>query len=65
MKRIIYILSGLLVSVLVLALTGCETEPERVHVMSDMQSVLDEGIKSNQPKNELPASVSNALLPTI
>lgn len=64
MKRVINILiNGLLISVL--ALAGCQTEPERNHVMDDMKNVLDEGIKSNQPKNELPKSVSNALLPTI
>ena len=56
-------MSGLLITVL--TLTGCETQPERTRVMNDIQGALDEGIKSNQPKNELPASVSSALLPTI
>ena len=64
MKRIFkYIFYGMLVSVL--ALTGCETQTSRDYVMGDIKEVLDDGIKSNQPKNELPDSVSKALLPTI
>lgn len=64
MKRFFYILLiGMLISALTLA--GCETQSSRESVMEDMKNVLDDGIKSNQPKNELPDSVSNALLPTI
>ena len=65
MKRRIFIVSiAMLISVLT-TLPGCETQPTRDNVIGDMNSVLDDGIKSNQPKNKLPDSVSNALLPTI
>jgi len=60
LKNIIY---GMVVTALVLS--GCETQTGRDHVMSDINDALDDGIKSNQPKNELPDSVSKALLPTI
>lgn len=64
MKKFIYILiNGMLISAL--TLVGCETQPNRNDVMGDMKNVLDDGIRSNQPKNELPDSVSSALLPTI
>lgn len=54
---------GILFTAILIA--GCESQPGREDVMDDMESVMEDAIQSNQVEEGLPASVTDALLPTI
>ena len=49
---------------MLLATSGCETPVPREHVVTDMEAILQQSADS-QPSSHLPASVADALLPSL
>ena len=54
-----------LISAIMIFVAGCESQQNRDHVLDDVDAVMEEAIQSNTVNEDLPDSVSSALLPSI
>ena len=54
-----------ILTIVMLLIFGCESQQERDQVIDDIDIVMEEAVQSNRATDELPSSVSDALLPGI